>query len=209
MTSGGTSYTKDPESTVKSILKKGLLHKSSESLSLIFSCIDLTSLNTNDSSGKIISMCNKINDLQTRFNNYPNVAAICVYPSLIPTVYSNLKADGVVIASVAGGFPSSQTFLELKLAESKQAVNLGATEIDIVMSVGKFLEGDHDGVAEEISEIKKSIGETRLKVILETGLLPSPGDIYRASELCIRAGADFIKTSTAISGELKLLDKCA
>jgi deoxyribose-phosphate aldolase len=183
-------------STVKSILKKGLLQKSGESLSLIFSCIDLTSLNTNDSNGKIRSMCKKVNDLQTRFTNYPNVAAICVYPSLIPSVYSNLKADGVGIASVAGGFPSSQTFLELKLAESKQAVNLGATEIDIVMSVGKFLEGDHDGVAEEIYEIKKAIGETRLKVILETGLLPSPGDIYRASELCIRAGADFIKTST-------------
>ena len=196
MASRNTSFTIDPKGAVKSILEKELLQKSAESLSLIFSCIDLTSLNTIDSTGKITSMCKKINDLQTRFPNYPNVAAICVYPSLLPSVCSNLKDDRVGIVSVAGGFPSSQTLLELKLAESELAVNLGATEIDIVMSVGKFLEGNHDEVAEEIYEIKKVIGETCLKVILETGLLPSPGDIYRASELCIRAGADFIKTST-------------
>jgi deoxyribose-phosphate aldolase len=119
-----------------------------------------------------------------------------VYPALVPEVVSSLKAEGVEIASVGAGFPSSQTYLDIKVSECTTAVNAGATEIDIVISLGKFLEGKYDEVSSEIHSIKEAIGKARLKVILETGLLPTPGDIFLASEMALRAGADFIKTST-------------
>ena len=181
---------------VTRILKTGLMQKSFESLGIILSCIDLTTLNTDDTAGKVRSMCDKVNDLPLHYANFPNVASICVYPSLIAEVSANLKYEGVGIVSVAGGFPSSQTFLEIKVAESEKAVKAGATEIDIVIALGKFLEDDYQGVAEEISAIKKAIGNIKLKVILETGLLSSPVIIYKASEISILAGADFLKTST-------------
>jgi deoxyribose-phosphate aldolase len=134
--------------------------------------------------------------LPSRFPGFPNVGALCVYPSLISEVTSHLKAEGVGIVSVGAGFPASQTFTEIKLAECVMAVKAGATEIDIVISLGKFLEGDYNFVASEIRQIKDAIGSIKLKVILETGLLQTAADIYKASEVSIQSGADFIKTST-------------
>jgi deoxyribose-phosphate aldolase len=167
-----------------------------DNLKLIFSLIDLTSLNTGDTNAGIISLCGKLNGFRDRFPGVPDVAAICVYPSLVPAVKENLRVTSVRIASVAAGFPSSQTFLEVKEMESRMAVEAGASEIDIVISVGKFLENDLDAVSEEIQRIKQVVSPARLKVILETGLIPGPADVYRASMACLGAGADFIKTST-------------
>jgi deoxyribose-phosphate aldolase len=141
-------------------------------------------------------MCDKLNHFPDRFPGYPLVGAICVYPLLVPVVKENLSANQVNIASVAAGFPSSQTFLEIKTMESRKAVEAGANEIDIVISAGRFLEGDLDYVGGEINEIKQVIGPAKLKVILETGLLPDPASIYRASMVSMESGADFIKTST-------------
>jgi deoxyribose-phosphate aldolase len=170
--------------------------KNPESLKLLFSIIDLTSLNTDDTGSKIRSMCEKINHFPDRFPGYPQVEAICVFPLLVPVVKQSLKVREVNIASVAGGFPSSQTFSEIKLWESRRAVEAGANEIDVVMAAGKFLENELDYVSGEIYKIKQAIGSAKLKVILETGLLPDPESIYRASMVCMESGADFIKTST-------------
>ena len=174
----------------------GQLAKSVDNLKLIFSLIDLTSLNTDDTSTVIKNMCLKINDFPYRFPDIPNVGAICVYPSLVHAVRENLKIQSVQIASVAAGFPSSQTFLAVKEMECRMAVEAGANEIDIVLSVGKYLENDLDAVSREISRIKEVISPARLKVILESGLITEPSDIYKASMASLRAGADFIKTST-------------
>lgn len=173
-----------------------ILKKSPENLKLMFSLIDLTSLNTEDTGGKIKKMCLKVNGIRDQFPGLANVAAICVYPSMVHVVKENLNAEGVGIASVAAGFPSSQTFLPVKEMESKLAVDSGATEIDIVISVGRFLDSDYEFISEEISKIRDIIAPAKLKVILETGLLSSPGQIYDASITSLRAGADFIKTST-------------
>jgi len=172
------------------------ISKSVENLKLMFSLIDLTSLNTQDTGLQIETMCLRVNEFPKHFPGMENVGAICVYPSLVPVVKKNLSDPKVGIASVAAGFPSSQTLLQVKELESKMAVEAGATEIDIVISVGKFLENDLEFVKSEISQIKKAISPVKLKVILETGLLPSPDDIYRASLASLDAGADFIKTST-------------
>ncbi|MFC2111875.1 deoxyribose-phosphate aldolase [Bacteroidota bacterium] len=172
------------------------MEKSIENLRLVFSLIDLTSLGTDDTEDKIKSMCLKVNGFPDQFPGLPSVAAICVYPSMVHIVKQNLLAEGVGIASVAAGFPSSQTFLPVKEMESKLAVDSGATEIDIVISVGRFLDADHDYIAEEIRKIKEIIAPAKLKVILETGLLRSTAEIYKASMVSLNAGADFIKTST-------------
>jgi deoxyribose-phosphate aldolase len=124
------------------------------------------------------------------------VGALCVYPILVPVVHENLAMKEVNIASVAAGFPSSQTFPEVKEMESRMAVEAGANEIDIVISVGKFLNNEIDKVSAEIRQIKQAIGDARLKVILETGLLPDPPAIYSASLVSMESGADFIKSST-------------
>lgn len=196
MTAENKPFTNEPEGAIENILRAGLMPKSLESLSTILSCIDLTTLNTHDTLEKVRSMCRRVNTLPEHFPGTPNVGAICVYPSLVEEVSHHLEATGVGIASVGGGFPSSQTFLDIKIEECILAVKAGASEVDIVISVGKFLEGDDQTVAYEISRIKDAIGKVKLKVILETGLLLSPGNIYRASELAIQSGANFIKTST-------------
>jgi deoxyribose-phosphate aldolase len=167
-----------------------------EVLKSIFGLIDLTSLNSTDSAGKIEKMCDKVNHFEQQYPSFPSVAAICVYPNFVSTVKENLAKKGVGIASVAAGFPSSQTFLDIKLAEVKQAVKNGATEIDVVISVGEFLSGNYQLVADEISAIKDAVGNAHLKVILETGALIDPLKIWEASILAMNAGADFIKTST-------------
>lgn len=157
--------------------------------------IDLTTLSVDDTTDKVATMAQRVNEFETQFPHLKNVAAICVYPALVKTVRDHLTAP-IGIAAVAGGFPASQTFLEIKVAEAAMAVKDGATEIDIVLPVGKFLEERYEEVADEIMEIKAAIGEAHLKVILETGALRSAENIYRASILAMAAGADFIKTST-------------
>jgi deoxyribose-phosphate aldolase len=157
--------------------------------------IDLTSLNGSDTDTKIIEMANKVNHFKTNFPTLPNVAAICVYPAMVPVVKSHLT-ENIGIAAVAAGFPASQTFIEVKVAETAMAVLEGASEIDVVISIGKFLEGKYEEVYEELSEIKSSCRNAHLKVILETGDLKTAENIKKASIIAMAAGADFIKTST-------------
>ncbi len=157
--------------------------------------IDLTTLNGDDTTAKVTGMAQRVNEFSKHYPDIPNVAAICVYPALVKTVRENLT-EPLGIAAVAAGFPASQTFIEIKVAEAAMAVAAGATEIDIVISIGKFLEGKYQEVFDEISEIKSAIRDAHLKVILETGALKSALNIYRASILAMAAGADFIKTST-------------
>lgn len=162
----------------------------------ILNSIDLTSLNPTDNKSNILQLTGKVNSFSGRFSNIPNVAAICVYPNFVSFVKEKLTAKNVRIASVAGGFPSSQTFRMLKVSECKMAVGTGADEIDIVMPVGAFFGKDFKQVAEEISEIKEAIGDKLLKVIIESGLLANYESIFKASMIAMDAGADFIKTST-------------
>ena len=157
--------------------------------------IDLTSLNGTDTEAEITAMVKKVNEFDSHFPDLENVAAICVYPAMVSVVKSNLTED-VGIASVSAGFPASQTFIEVKVAETAMAVLEGATEIDVVISIGKFLEGKFDEVFEELEELKASCRNAHLKVILETGALKNAANIKKASVLSMQAGADFIKTST-------------
>ena len=158
--------------------------------------IDLTTLNGDDTVEKVQRMAEHVNHFQEQFPDLPNVASICVYPALVETVKEHLTAPGVGITSVAGGFPASQTFIEIKVAEVALAVAAGATEVDIVLSQGKFLEGRYDVCAEEIEEQKSAARDAHFKVILETGALKTADNIAKASVLAMAAGADFIKTST-------------
>jgi len=157
--------------------------------------IDLTSLNGTDTHAEIIALVEKVNGFKSVFPHLPNVGAICVYPALVPVVKEHLKVD-IGIASVSAGFPASQTFIEVKVAETAMAVMEGATEIDVVISIGKFLEGKYQDVYEELSELKAACREAHLKVILETGALQTATLIKKASILAMASGADFIKTST-------------
>jgi deoxyribose-phosphate aldolase len=162
----------------------------------LLNMIDLTSLNTTDNKSHIIHFTGKVNSFSGRFSNIPNVAAICVFPNFASVVKEKLKARTVKIAAVAGAFPTSQTFRSIKVTECKMAVESGADEIDIVISIGAFLGNDFAMVADEIREIKGAIGSKQLKVIVESGLLGDYEHIYRASMIAMDAGADFIKTST-------------
>lgn len=165
-------------------------------LKTIHSCIDLTSLTSIDTKDSIFKLVNSVNDFEDEHPDIPNVAAICTYPNFVEAVKQALTADKVKIASVAGGFPSSQTFQEVKIAETSMAVFEGAEEIDIVMNLGCFFEQNYDELTEEITEIKESCREASLKVILETGALASAENIQKAAILSIYSGADFVKTST-------------
>ena len=157
--------------------------------------IDLTSLNGTDTDAEIIAMVNKVNNFKSAFPHLPNVGAICVYPALVPVVKEHLK-EPIGIAAVSAGFPASQTFIEIKVAETAMSVMEGATEIDVVISIGKFLENKFEEVFEELTELKAACREAHLKVILETGALQTGSKIKKASILAMSAGADFIKTST-------------
>ena len=162
----------------------------------LFNCIDLTTLNSTDSDESVMKFTQKVNRFDEEFPDLKNVAAICVYPNMAEIVNDTLEADDVKIACVSGGFPSSQTFIEVKVAETAMAIHSGADEIDIVISVGKFLSGDYEGMCDEIEELKEVCGDKHLKVILETGALGSASNIKKASILSMYSGADFIKTST-------------
>jgi len=175
------------------IIEKVDLNKND--LKTIFNCIDLTSLNVWDNNISIKNMIDKVNAFGTKFN-MKNVAAICVFPNYAEIVKQNLKVKDIRVAVVAAGFPASQTFLSVKLAECDLAVSKGADDVDIVMPVGRFKTGEYQDVFNEIYLIKKTIGDAHLKVILETGVHESLNGIYKAAYIAMEAGADFIKTST-------------
>lgn len=162
----------------------------------LYSCIDLTTLNTTDSNESVMRFTEKVNQFEEQYPDLQNVAAICVYPNFAQVVRDTLEVENVKIACVSAGFPSSQTFIEVKIAETAMAIMDGADEIDIVISVGKFLSEDYESVCEEIQEIKDTCKDKHLKVILETGALGSASNIKKASILSMYSGADFIKTST-------------
>jgi len=158
--------------------------------------VELTTLKTTDSEESVLAFTEKVNKFAEAYPELPHVATICVYPCFASIVSQSLEVEGVEIACVSGSFPSSQALIEVKVAETALAVKDGATEIDIVQSVGKFLSGDYETVSDEISELKAVCGEKKMKVILETGLLGSCENIKKASILAMYAGADYIKTST-------------
>ena len=184
------------EKVAKFIEEKVPENDNEEVKKLLFNCIDLTTLKTTDSEESVLKFTEKVNEFDDKYPDLPSVAAICVYPCFAQIVSQSLEVEEVGIACVSAGFPSSQTFPEIKVAETALALKDGATEIDIVISVGKFLSGDYEGMCDEIAEIKDVCGEHHLKVILETGALGSCSNIKKASLLAMYSGADFIKTST-------------
>ncbi|MDO5035545.1 MAG: deoxyribose-phosphate aldolase [Porphyromonas sp.] len=163
---------------------------------LIHSLIDLTTLSATDHADHVYHMVSKVNELDSTSPDIPPVASICVYPNFVATVREFLGVEGVGVCAVSGGFPSSQTFTEIKVAETALAVKDGANEIDIVLHVGNFLAGDYNAVVTEIEELRDVTRDVTLKVILETGALGSLENIQRASIISLFCGADFIKTST-------------
>lgn len=165
----------------------------------IFSFIDLTSLNTTDSSGTIKSFAERAAAFRFSYGDISNVAALCVFPNFVSVAREKLAGSGVRLAVVSASFPTSQTFLEVRTLETELAVRMGADEVDVVIPVGTFLEGEYDTVIEELKAVRQAAGDTTLKVILETGLLRDERNIYRASVVAMESGADFIKTSTGKS----------
>ena len=193
--SAGTA--EEVSKAVKNLLNKHEKENfTAEVLKQIHGFIDLTSLTSIDTKESIWKLVDRVNDFEGIRPDVPNVAAICTYPLFIETVKQALTAQEVKIASVAGGFPSSQTFMEIKIAETGMAVMQGADEIDMVMNIGYFLEENYEELAEEIQEVKESCRTAKLKVILETGALKSPENIQKAAILALYSDADFIKTST-------------
>jgi deoxyribose-phosphate aldolase len=163
----------------------------------LFGSIELTSLRTTDSEESILAFTERVNDFDSHYPDLPHVATICVYPCFADIVAESLEVDGVGIACVSGSFPSSQARIEVKIAETSLAIADGATEIDTVLPVGKFLSGDHEGVCDDLQELKSACGEeVPMKVILETGALKTASNIKKAAILAMYAGADYIKTST-------------
>ena len=167
-----------------------------KALKLVLSMIDLTTLEGKDSPGKVKQLCYKAAHLHDQFPNLPSVAAICVYPTMVPIAKETLEGTNINVASVATAFPSGMTSLEYKLEEVKMVVTAGADEVDMVISRGKFLQGEYNYVADEIAQVKEACGEAHLKVILETGELVTLDNVRLASDIAMEAGADFIKTST-------------
>ena len=163
----------------------------------LYGSIELTTLKPTDADTSVLAFTERVNDFDNEYPDLPHIATICVYPCFAKTVSESLEVDGVEIACVSGSFPSSQARIEVKVAETALAVADGATEIDIVLPVGKFLSGDYEGVCDDIAEMKAACGESvPMKVILETGALKTASNIKKASILSMYAGADYIKTST-------------
>lgn len=189
------------DAAVKAAVDKILAEKLQENMNedvykTVLNCIDLTTLTSTDSPQSVANFTERVNAFDNEYPQYPNVAAICVYPNFVPVVRTVLDVTGVNIAAVSGAFPSSQTFIEVKVAETALAIEGGADEIDIVFNVGNYLDGDYEEVCDEISELKHSCRGGRLKVILESGALKTAENIKAASVLSLYAGADFLKTST-------------
>ena len=165
-------------------------------LKLALSMIDLTTLEGKDSLGKVRQLCYKAAHLHDQFSNLPQVAAVCVYPNMVDVAKKTLEGSSIKIAAVATAFPSGMTTLEAKLNEVKSVVDAGVDEVDMVMSRGRFLQGDYSYVFDEVAKVKNTCGQAHLKVILETGELVTLDNVRKASDLAMDAGADFIKTST-------------
>lgn len=181
---------------VAKIIEKALEYAGEEVYKLLFSCIDLTTLSTEDSQNSVAAFTRRVNSFDDEYPQYPHVAAICVYSNFAEVVKANLDVSGVNVAVVAGGFPSGQTFTEVKIADAALAVANGADEVDVVMNVGMLLDEDYEDLCDELIELKHTIKDARLKVILETGALKSAAMIKKASILAMYSDADFIKTST-------------
>lgn len=189
------------EAEVKAAVEKIIKEKVAENDTVdvkkfLLGSVELTSLHTTDTEEEILALTEKVNNFEHDYPDLPHVAAICVYPVFTELVAQSLEVDGVEITNVTGNFPSSQSRMEVKIAETKLAVADGATNIDIVLPVGKFLSGDYEGVCDDIQELKEACGDVPMKVILETCDLGSMSNIKKAALLSMYAGADYIKTST-------------
>ena len=184
------------QAAVAKIMEKVKENDTPEVKKFLLGSVELTTLKTTDSEESVLAFTERVNDFEDAYPDLPHVATLCVYPCYASIVSQSLEVEGVEVACVSGSFPSSQALIEVKIAETALAVKDGATEIDIVMSVGKFLSGDYETVCDEISELKAVCGEKKMKVILETGLLATAENIKKASILAMYAGADYIKTST-------------
>lgn len=183
-------------SSLEKIFEKLPEYRKEEIYRLLFSCIDLTTLNTEDSQESVSAFTQRVNDFDNEYPQYPNVAAICVYSNFAEVVRANLEVTGVDIAVVAGGFPSSQTFTAVKIADVALAVAGGANEVDVVMNLGYFRDGNYEDLCDELIELKHTAKDSLLKVIIETGALKTTENIKKASLLAMYSEADFIKTST-------------
>ncbi len=182
---------------MKIIAEKVPQNDTPEVKKFLFGSIELTTLKTTDSDESVLAFTERVNQFDAQYPDLPHVATICVYPCFAKVVSETLEVEGVEVACVSGSFPSSQALIEVKVAETALAVKDGATEIDIVMPVGKFLSGDYESVCDDIAELKQTCGDdVAMKVILETGCLGTASNIKKASILSMYAGADYIKTST-------------
>jgi deoxyribose-phosphate aldolase len=184
------------EAVRKIIAEKVHENDTPEVKKFLFGSVELTSLHTTDSDESIMAFTERVNQFDSAYPDLPHVATICVFPCFAEIVHDTLEVEGVEIACVSGSFPSSQAVIEVKVAETALAIKDGATEIDIVMPVGKFLSGNYEEVCDDINELKQTCGEHAMKVILETGDLKTASNIKKASILAMYAGADYIKTST-------------
>jgi deoxyribose-phosphate aldolase len=184
------------EAVKKIIAEKVHENDTKEVKKFLMGSVELTTLKTTDSEESVLGFTEKVNQFDDAYPDLPHVATICVYPCFAKTVSETLEVDGVEIACVSGSFPSSQTFPEIKIAETALAIKDGATEIDMVLPVGKFLSGNYEDVADEIAEMKAVCGDHKMKVILETGCLKTASNIKKAAILAMYGGADYIKTST-------------
>lgn len=181
---------------VEKIMAKAPEYASKEVYNFLLGSIDLTTLSTEDSQQSVTAFTRRVNDFDDQYPQYAHVAAICVYSNFAEVVRTHLDVTGVDVAVVAGGFPSSQTFLPVKIADAAMAVQSGADEVDIVMNVGLFLDENYEDMCDEIIELKHAVKDAKLKVILETGALKTAANIKKASILSLYCDADFLKTST-------------
>lgn len=187
-------------SWVKSVIEKAkkeiLSGGDKETLKKIFSCIDLTTLKPTDNEDTVLTFVEKVNKMEDNYPDIPSVASICVYPCFAQIVSRSLEVESVKTCCVSGGFPSAQTFFEVKVAETSLAIHDGADEIDIVQNAGRILNEDYETLAEETDELKAVCADKTLKVILETGALGTLDNVKKAALIAMYSGADFIKTST-------------
>lgn len=185
------------QQAVKTIIaEKTLANDTPEVKKFLFGSIELTTLSTTDSDTSVMAFVDRVNRFESAYPQLPHVAAVCVYPCFAEVASETLEVEGVEITCVSGSFPSSQAVIEVKVAETALALRDGATEIDIVMPVGKFLSGNYEELCDDIAELKQVCGNKVMKVILETGDLKTASNIKKASLLAMYAGADYIKTST-------------
>ena len=184
------------EAVKEIIATKVPLNDTLEVKKFLMGSVELTTLKTTDSDESVLAFTEKVNQFDEAYPTLPHVATICVYPRFAKIVSETLEVDGVEIACVSGSFPSSQALIEVKTVETALAVKDGATEIDMVLSVGTFLSGDYETVCDEIQQMKEACGDKKMKVILETGCLKTASNIKTASLLAMYSGADYIKTST-------------